>query len=152
MNLWPEARTAPAWILCAGFALVGLGLVSESQSGGNQGGNQGNQPGGTVFTPTQPFLTPGYGTSDSNGSMIAVTGVDVTGGSILYLIDTQSRHISVYSAQGGTSSTSNIRWVGGRNIDLDLQVDGFNDKSEIKYKELAQRFAESGADATSNKQ
>lgn len=148
MNLWPEARTAPAWILCAGLALVGLGLVSESQTGGNQGNQQGGN--GTVL-PTTPFLTPGFGTSDSNGSMIAVTGVDVTGGSILYLIDTQSRHISVYSAQGGTSSTSNIRWIGARNIDLDMQVDGFNDKSELKYKDLAQRFAESGAEAIPNK-
>jgi hypothetical protein len=58
----------------------------------------------------------------------------------------------VYSAQGGTSSTSNIKWIGGRNIDLDLQVDGFNDKSEISFKELARRFAENGADATSEKQ
>ena len=146
MSSWLEPRTAPAWILCAGLTLVVLGLAAESRS-------QQNPP----TTPTtalkpQPTLTQGYGTSDSNGTMIAVTGVDVTGGSILYLIDTQNRHISVYSAQGGTSSTSNIRWIGGRNIDLDLQVDGFNDKSELSYKELAQRFAESGAAATSEKQ
>jgi hypothetical protein len=83
--------------------------------------------------------------------MIAVTGVDVTGGSILYLIDTVSRHISVYSAQAGSSSMCELKWVGARNIDLDTQVDGFNDKSEINYKELARRFAENGAGATSDK-
>ena len=142
-----EPRVAPAWILCAGLALVTLGLVAESQTG-----NNGSPPATNPQTTSAPtLLTPGYGTSDSNGRMIAVTGVDVTGGSILYLIDTESRHISVYSAQGGTSSTANIKWVGGRNIDLDLQVDGFNDKSELSYKELAQRFSESGAAATADR-
>ena len=135
MTAWFEARTAPAWILSAGLALICLGLVAESQT-----------PPTTTATP--PKLAPAFGTSDSNSQMIAVTGVDVTGGSLLYLIDTQSRHISVYTAQGGTSSTSNIKWVGGRNFDLDLQVDGFNDKSELSYKELAKRFSESGASAT----
>ena len=143
MASWIEPRTAPAWILCAGLTLVTLGLAAESQTGG------GTPP--TVAQRPNPQPVGGYGTSDSNGTMIAVTGVDVTGGSILYLIDTVGRHISVYSAQGGTASTSNIRWIGGRNIDLDLQVDGFNDKSEISYKELAKRFTESGAAATSEK-
>jgi hypothetical protein len=130
------------WILCAGLALVCLGLVAESQ----------NPPQGPVTPKAQDFLKvqPGFGTADSNGRMIAVTGVDVTGGSILYLIDTESRHVSVYTAQGGTASTARITWVGARNIDLDLQVDGFNDKSEIKYKDLAQRFAANGAGATSD--
>ena len=133
-----RARTAPAWIVAAGLTLVSLGLVSQSQGSTPTQGQ----------TSTVVPLNTGYGTSDSNGDMIAVTGVDVTGGSLLYLIDTRTRHLSVYQAQGGTSSTSNVRWVGGRNIDLDLQVDGFNDKSEISYKELARRFAEGGSAAT----
>ncbi len=137
------AQITPVWILGAGLALIGLGLVAESQT----------PPPGPVTPKPEDLLgmSPGFGTSDSNSQMIAVTGVDVTGGSLLYLIDTQSRHISVYTAQGGTASTSNIKWVGGRNIDLDLQVDGFNDKSEISYKDLARRFAESGSSATSEK-
>jgi len=143
MSSWLEPRTAPVWILGAGFALVALGLAAQSQQGGTNPPTQAPQ---ALRAPSN-----GYGTSDSNGRMIAVTGVDVTGGSILYLIDTEGRHISVYSAQGGTSSTSNIKWIGGRNIDLDLQVDGFNDKSEISYKELARRFSENGASATSDK-
>lgn len=147
MKSWLEPRTAPAWIVSAGLVLVALGLAAESQTGNNQGG-------GTTTTTqsAKPFATPGFGTADSNARMIAVTGVDVTGGSILYLIDTVTNHISVYSAQGGTASTSNIKWIGARNIDLDLQVDGFNDKSEHSYKELARRFAENGASATSEKQ
>ena len=143
MSSWLEPRTAPAWILGAGLSLVALGLAAQSQQGGTPPQTQAPQP--------MRIATQGYGTSDSNGRMIAVTGVDVTGGGILYLIDTESRHISVYSAQGGTSSTSNIKWIGGRNIDYDLQVDGFNDKSELSYKELAKRFADNGSGATSDK-
>ena len=91
------------------------------------------------------------GTADSNGSMIAVTGVDMTGQSILYLIDTESKHICVYQATGGSKSTRGIEFVGARRIDLDLQLDGFNDKTEsqgrpLGYKDLLKKF-ESAQDA-----
>jgi hypothetical protein len=138
MSSQRDSRVSPALVPVAGLALVALGLVPEPQE---------NPP--TQGTPTRSLLpAPAYGTSDSNGRMIAVTGVDVTGGSLLFLIDTESRHLSVYQAQGGTSSTSSVRWVGGRNIDLDLQVDGFNDRSEFSFKELSRRFQQSGASAT----
>lgn len=134
------ASPLPAWLLSLGVLLAGLGLVAESQS---------TDPPPTPPTTTYVPVGGGFGTSDSNGVMIAVTGVDVTGGSLLYLVDTQSRHLSVYSAQSGSSSQSELKWVGARNIDLDLQVDGFNDKSAYSYKELEQRFAEKGAAAAS---
>ncbi|MSR61088.1 MAG: hypothetical protein EXS08_01400 [Planctomycetes bacterium] len=137
MSPSPDSIARPVWILGAGLALVGLGLVAQSQTT--------NPP-----PPSPAFMTQGFGTSDSNGGMIAVTGVDVTGGTLLFLVDTVGRHLSVYQAQGGTSSTANLKWIGGRNIDLDLQVDGFNDKSEISYKELARRFSDNGPSATSN--
>ena len=133
-----EARAVPAWILSGGLVLVGLGLVAESQT---------SPP--PAPSPQSLALSGGFGTADSNGTMIAVTGVDVTGGSLLYLIDTVSRHISVYSAQSGSSSMSEIKWVGARNIDLDLQVNGFNDKSQYKYGELAEEFAKDGNNAAS---
>jgi len=126
-----DPRARPAWILGSGMVLVGLGLVAQSQST--------NPP---PPAPSPSFMTQGFGTSDSNGGMIAVTGVDVTGGTLLFLVDTVGRHLAVYQAQGGTSSTANLKWIGGRNIDLDLQVDGFNDKSEMKYKELKAKFDE----------
>ena len=138
MRASPAPRTSPAWILCAGLALLSLGLVTESQA------NQDDE------RPALPY-SPGYGTADSNDRMIAVTGVDVTGGSILYLVDTVSRQISVYQAQGGSGASAHIKWVGARNIDLDLQVDGFNDKSEFPYKELQKRFADKGSGATTEK-
>src|SRR5688572_8237975 len=137
------AERAHLWIVTAGLALVGIGLVTESRA-------QEDPPPPQQPVP-QTLVNTGFGTADSNGRMIAVTGMDVTGASVLYLIDTESRHISVYQAQGGTASTASIKWVGGRNIDLDLQVDGFNDKSELSYKELARRFADGGASATSER-
>jgi len=139
MSQFHVPRSSPAWVLSAGFALLSLGLVAESQTGQDEDDRR-----------LIPYSS-GYGTADSNGRMIAVTGVDVTGGSILYLVDTEARQISVYQAQGGTASTASLKWVGARNIDLDMQVDGFNDKSELSYKELAKRFAEDGSGATTDK-
>jgi len=118
------------WILLAGFVLTSLGLTAQPQ----------DQQTTTSIVPT----TSGYGTSDSNGTMIAVTGVDVTGASLLYLVDTVGRHLTVYQATGGTKSTMNVRWVGARNIDLDLQIDGWNDRSQFTYKELSAKFRKQG--------
>jgi len=137
MSIRSDSNGRAAWILGAGLALLGLGLAAQSQTGA------------PPQAPNATFAPQAFGTADSNGRMIAVTGVDVTGGSLLYLVDTVSGHLSVYQAQGGTASTAKITWVGGRNISLDLQVDGYNDKSEINYKELEKRFAENGASATS---
>lgn len=125
-----DSHRRSGWILVAGFALATLGLVAES-------GQQQPEP----PTPQPGSIFAGYGTADSNDRMIAVTGVDVTGGSLLYVVDTQTRRLSVYQATGGTNSTMNVKWVGARNIDLDLQVDGWNDKSELSYQELDKQFA-----------
>ena len=123
---YTEHRKRAGWILVSGFALATLGLVAESQ----------DPP-----PPTRPTqFASGYGTADSNDRMIAVTGMDVTGASLLFVIDTETRRLSVYQATGGTSSTMNVRWVGARNIDLDLQVDGWNDKSEMSYRDLETQF------------
>jgi hypothetical protein len=123
-------RNRAGWMLLAGFVLACLGLVAESQV------STGNLPPGRSAS-----YLPGYATADSNGTMIAVTGIDITGGSILYLIDTEAKQLAAYQATGGSASTMGVKFVGGRNIALDLQVDGYNDKSEYSYKELAERFA-----------
>jgi hypothetical protein len=91
----------------------------------------------------QPMV-PAFGTADSNGTMIAVTGIDITGSSILYLVDTQSKHLAVYQANGGSESSQGIKLVGARRIDLDLQLDGLNDKSQYSVQELERKFAEIG--------
>src|SRR6185369_8234715 len=104
-------------------------------SGDDTGGGRGNQV-------PQTLGIPGFGTSDSNGTMIAVTGIDVTGSSILYLIDTKGRHLAVYQANGGTESTQGLKLVGARRIDLDLELEGYFDKSEYPYKDLQKKFSE----------
>ena len=76
--------------------------------------------------------------------MIAVTGIDITGASVLYIIDTINPHLAVYQASGGSGSSQGIKLVGARKIELDLMLDGLNDKSEFKYKDLEEQFAESG--------
>lgn len=84
--------------------------------------------------------------ADSNGRMIAVTGVDITGQSVLYLVDTIDKQLAVYQASGGAQGTQSIRLVGARRIDLDLQLDGLNDKTTVdgrplKYSDLERAFA-----------
>lgn len=84
--------------------------------------------------------------SDSNNRMIAVTGVDITGQSVLYLVDTIDKQLAVYQASGGAPGTQSIRLVGARRIELDLQLDGLNDKTKVDgqpmtYKDLEKRFS-----------
>ncbi len=95
-----------------------------------------------------PTLAAG-GTADSNGSMIAVTGIDITGQSILYLIDTEGKQLCVYQASGGSPGTQGVKFVGARRIELDLKLDGFNDKTEsngqpLGFKDLRRVFESSG--------
>ena len=83
--------------------------------------------------------------ADSNNRMIAVTGVDITGQSVLYVIDSVNPHLAVYQASGGTSGTQQIKLVAARRIDLDLQLNGFNDKTTLdgrplSYEDLEARF------------
>ncbi len=117
----------PLLVVLCGLALAALGVALPRQDGASP----------AAFAPPA-----GFATGDSNGDMIAVTGLDITGVSILYVIDTRTRVLSVYNAIGGTRPE--VRWVGARKIELDLQVDGFNDQSEKKYKALRTEFEENG--------
>jgi hypothetical protein len=119
------------------LVVVALGYASRPmQNGGTQ-------------TQTIPPM-PAGGTADSNNSMIAVTGVDLTGQSVLYLIDTvEPAHLAVYQASGGASGTMGIKLVGARQIDLDLELEGFNDRTEdngrpLKRADLERMFQEKG--------
>ena len=122
--------------------MVGLAVGPAGalpQTGGNNG-NGGNN--GGVTTPQNQLRAPlpAIATSDSNGQMIAVTGIDLTGSSVLYLVDTQNRQIAIYQANGGSDSTQGVKLIGARRIDLDLKLYGFNDKSEYSVEELEKRF------------
>lgn len=97
-----------------------------------------------------PILSSGGGAADSNNRMIAVTGVDLTGQSVLYLVDTQEMQLACYQATGGAGGTQGVRLVGARRIELDLMLDGFNDKTEdqkgnlLPFKALLKQFQDSG--------
>jgi hypothetical protein len=140
-------------LLVGGFVggLTATSLVGASPAGPAAAVATGAAPGATVALPTQdgtqslPNL-PSFATGDSDGSMIAVTGVDLTGSSVLYLIDTQNRQLACYQAIGGSSSTQGVKLIGARRIDLDLQLHGFKDRSDYDYRALEREFAELGSD------
>ena len=138
-----SVTTSSGWLLAAGVSLAALGLARstpQNGQGGNQGGGQTPPPATTQAIP----ITSSGATVDSNNRMIAVTGIDVTGTSILYLVDTVNYRLAVYQANGGSGSTQGVKLVGARRIDLDLLLDGLNDKSDYKYKQLRQMFEEQG--------
>jgi hypothetical protein len=124
----PSNDSTPTRLLLVGLLVALVGLTLESTWAQNDG--EGDE---IQIIPTMGI----GGTADSNGRMIAVTGVDVTGQSILYLIDTVGQQVCVYQASGGSSSTQGVKFVGARRIELDLLLDGFNDKTESNGKALA---------------
>ena len=121
-----------------GLALCAVGLARSQGNPNDPGGPPPNQLGTQTFLPSAS----GAVTADSNNRMIAVTGIDITGASILYLVDTVNYRLAVYQATGGAASTQGVKLVGARRIELDLALDGFNDKSEYSYKALKKRFAD----------
>jgi hypothetical protein len=129
------AGRLPGWILVAGCALTALGLARASALQG--GGDPGTET-------TQVLGLGGGASADSNNRMIAVTGSDITGASILYLVDTETMRLAVYQARGGGDSMQEVKLVGARRIDLDLLLDGFNDSSKYDYKTLREQFLSQG--------
>ncbi len=135
-----STRSAGGFVLLAGCALAALGLALEPARA-LQGNDDPQRPNARL-----PYVASGAN-ADSNNRMIAVTGIDVTGQSILYLVDTELEQIAVYQAAGGGPSTQGIKFVGARNISLDLELDGFNDKTEsggrpLPFKELQRQFGQ----------
>lgn len=134
-------------LLLAGFALalVVLSLPPSAAPVPQTSGGLSSQDLDRIAQRVLQTRSPAVGaTSDSNQSMIAVTGIDLTGTSVLYLIDTEHKQLAVYQANGGGESTQSLKLVGARRIDLDLQIEGYNDKSQYTYEDLQKRFAEFG--------
>ncbi len=130
-------------ILLAGCLLLLAGIALQPTAGALQDENTG------TTVPQVPQLPagatnrlPAIATAMSGNGMIAVTGIDLTGSSILYLVDTNAKQLAVYQASGGSESMQGIKLVGARKIDLDLQLEGLNDKSQYSYEDLEQRFQE----------
>lgn len=81
------------------------------------------------------------GNSSANNGFIAVTGSYGVGTSVLYVVDTNTRQLAVYEARGGSAEQRRIVLVGARRLDLDLQLHGYNDRSEYEYSDLEKLFA-----------
>ncbi|MBM3990384.1 MAG: hypothetical protein FJ298_05170 [Planctomycetes bacterium] len=132
LSLWLRTPPAPLTLLAAlalGLAAVGWSSSSTSQT--------------PPTTQATPMVVSQGGTADSNGRMVAVTGTDITGASVLYLVDTEKMRLAVYAA-ASTGSYQGVRLVGARRIELDMELNGYNDKSEYPYGELEKLFAEKG--------
>ncbi len=127
-------REGSLWMLIAGSLLAAGGYALEP-SQGEPAGDEG---------PPIAMTAPVMGNSDSNHRMIAVTGVDITGNNVLYVVDTLNPHIAVYQANGGSKGTRSITLVAARDISLDLQLAGFNDKSEYDFEALQEKFSRAG--------
>lgn len=91
--------------------------------------------GGLLTYPDQE----GSNTAFANG-YLAVTGSYGVGTSVLYLIDTNTKQLAVYEARGGSPSMRRIILVAARRIDLDLQLESYNDGSEYDYPTLKRMF------------
>lgn len=136
----PQAPTRDRTLLIS--VILSLGILAlaylPALAGQDDGGGTGTGSG------PAPTMSGAFATADSNDSMIAVTGLDVTGASLLYLVDTENKQLAVYQATGGSRSMQGLKLVGARRIALDLQLDGYNDQSEYTFKELEEEFADKG--------
>lgn len=94
----------------------------------------------SFFAPETAFAQ----SSDGGRRYVAVTGNYMEGVSILYVLDQETQHLAVYEARGGASNSHRIQFVGARNIELDMQLDGYNDESDLTHKELEKEFLKSG--------
>jgi hypothetical protein len=114
---------------------------------------QGRGPVNPPAAPTEP--APGStepalvyseesGQAASGNGFVAVTGSYGVGTSVLYLLDTVNRQLAVYEARGGSAEQRRIVLVGARRIDLDLQLRGYNDRSEYEYEQLEKLFQKRG--------
>ena len=80
----------------------------------------------------------------SANGFLAVTGSYGVGTSVLYLVDTEKRQLAVYEARGGSAAQRRVVLVGARKIDLDLELEGYNDRSEYPYRRLRGLFDKRG--------
>ena len=136
--------TLPTLALGAAF-LAGHGVAGLEGQGRNSGGQREPTPPPSTSIPVTPvedvvYFEQGGGSGGAAGDLIAVTGSWGVGTQVLYVVDAKTRNLAVYEARGGSKSTRRLTFVGARKIDLDLQLEGYNDESEFDYQALRQRF------------
>jgi hypothetical protein len=74
--------------------------------------------------------------ADSDGRMIAVTGPVGSGVSVLWLVDSEKKRISVYRCENG----KNLVWVAARNVEWDFLVEGYKDDSELSSEAVRRKW------------
>lgn len=144
------------FVLGAGFGAAFLAgrLVTLADRAGPdllqaQGRGPVNPPPTTTPPPEPTTAAPvvygeDAGQSASANGFLAVTGSYGVGTSVVYLIDTVNRQLAVYEARGGSAEQRRVVLVGARRIDLDLQLEGYNDRSEYEYRQLKEVFEKRG--------
>jgi len=140
MTTRPSLLRDHGGILLAGSLLLLIGLVLQPRAGAVQDDPVPQTP--QPLPPGATHQVSGIGTAMSGNGMIAATAIDMTGSNVLYVLDTNSRQLAVYQANGGSDTMQSLKLIGARKIDLDLQLESFNDKSkeEVKYPALEKRF------------
>jgi hypothetical protein len=80
------------------------------------------------------------GGGDANRDLIAVTGTYGSSASVLYLIDTRTRHMAVYKTDNGRK----LEFVAARDVTWDLKLETYNDQSEPGFgpRELRRTWAD----------
>ncbi len=73
------------------------------------------------------------------------SGTGKFGGPLLFVLDTKSKVLSAYEAEGGTPATRGLTWIGARKIEWDINTTSYNDKSEESYSSMKQRFEQEQA-------
>lgn len=149
MKSWQQSL-----LLGAGFGLSFLaGQFVADQKTPTFAAAQGRGPVNPPPGPTDPgaatnepelVYSEESGQSASGNGFVAVTGSYGIGTSVLYLLDTVNKQLAVYEARGGSAEQRRIVLVGARRIDLDLQLQGYNDRSEYEYDKLEDLFAKRG--------
>jgi len=118
------------------------GPVLEAQGrGGSVPAPPTTQPEPAPAADDQIVYTEEHSSSMSANGFLAVTGSYGVGTSVMYLVDTVNRQLAVYEARGGSAEQRRIVLVGARRLDLDLQLHGYNDRSEYEYSDLEKLFA-----------
>ena len=137
-------------LLGAGFGVAFLLGQAMPHVLSAQGRGPANPPPNPTPDPNvAPAPEPAYvpvdgGQSASTNGFLAVTGSYGLGTSVLYLVDTVNRQLAVYEARGGGMEQRRVVLVGARRIDLDLQLRGYNDRSEFDYDRLEDMFRNRG--------
>jgi len=121
----------PAWMNAQGRGPVNPPPAQPKPTGGTEPVD--------TSQPTVVYSEESGSSAAANG-FLAVTGSYGVGTSVLYLVDTRNHQLAVYEARGGSTEQRRIVLVGARRIDLDLQLESYNDRSEYQYDRLKEVF------------